>query len=162
MKKRNTLTLIILLFTFGAGFSIRPYADEAVPFPEGYRTWAHIKTGLIGPTSPGFKTAGGFHHIYANDKAMAGYTIGSFPEGSIIVFDVLEAIESNGNTIEGKRRHIDVMIKDSIRYSKTGGWGYEEFKGNSKTERVLTDTVRTQCFNCHTSQKDYVFSSLRE
>jgi hypothetical protein len=162
MKKRKIVILVTMLFTFGAGFTIHPYADETVPYPEGYRKWVHIKTGLIGPTSPSFQTTGGFHHIYANDKAMAGYTLGNFPEGSIIVFDVLEAIEKNGNTTEGKRRHVDVMIKDSIKYRSTGGWGYEEFKGNSKTERVLTETVRTQCFNCHTSEKDHVFSNLRE
>lgn len=54
------------------------------------------------------------------------------------------------------------MIKDSIRYRSTGGWRYQEFKGNSKTEQVLTESRRTQCFNCHTTQKDYIFSDLRE
>ena len=162
MKKYLSVIVVIMLFILGAGFTIYPSADDAVPYPEGYRKWTHVKTGLIGPTSPGFQFNGGFHHIYANDKAMQGYTTGKFPENSIVVFDVLEAVEKNGSTDESQRRHIDVMIKDSTRYSSTGGWGYEEFKGDSKTERVLTETVKVRCFNCHAKQKDYVFSDWRE
>jgi hypothetical protein len=162
MKKFITVILLIIFVITGASFIIRPTADEPVPYPEGFRKWTHVKTGLIGPNSPAFKTTGGFHHIYANDKAMEGYASGNFPQGSIFVFDVIEGTETDGNTIEGKRRHVDVMIKDSIRYNSTGGWGYEEFKGSSKTERVLTETVRSTCFKCHTSQPDYIFSDLRE
>jgi hypothetical protein len=54
------------------------------------------------------------------------------------------------------------MLKDSLKYASTGGWGYEEFKGNSKTERVLTETVRSACFKCHSQVNDYIFSDLRE
>jgi hypothetical protein len=162
MKKIITVILLIIIFISGASFIIRPPADEPVPYPEGFRKWTHVKTGLIGPNSPAFKSTGGFHHIYANAKAMEGYASGYFPQGSIFVFDVIEGTETDGSTIEGKRRHIDVMIKDSLRYTSTGGWGYEEFKGSSKTERVLTETVRTACFNCHTRQPDYIFSDLRD
>jgi hypothetical protein len=163
MKKHITVILVILLPTLGAGFAIFPDTYDAVPYPEGYRKWTHIGTGLVGPANRNFQLAGGFHHIYANDKAMEGYAIGNFPEGSIFVFDVLEGIEKDGNTAAGKRRHIDVMIKDSIKYRSTGGWGFEEFKGDSKTERVLTEARRTDCFNCHQArQKDYIFSDWRE
>ena len=162
MKNKITVAGVITLFTLGAGFTMLPDADETVPYPEGYRKWSHIKTGLVGPTDPNFNTIGGFHHIYANDKAMEGYATGNFPQGSIFIFDVLEGIERNGNTAEGKRRLLDVMIKDSIKYSSTGGWGYEEFKGNSKTNRTLTEARRLQCINCHNQQKDHVFSELRE
>ena len=162
MRKRITVILAIMLFTLGVGFTIRPIADDLVLYPEGYRKWVHIRTGLVGPTNPDFQISGGFHHIYSNNKAMEGYATGIFPEGSIFVFDVLEGIEKDGNTAEGKRKVVDVMIKDSIKYRSTGGWGYEEFKGNSKTERVLSETRRTECFNCHAKQKDYIFSDWGE
>src|SRR5688572_25163271 len=128
MKKRITVMLVIMLFTLGAGFKLRPYAEEPLPYPEGSRKWVNVRTGLVGPDNRNFQIIGGFHHIYANNKAMEGYASGIFPEGSILVFEVLEGIEKDGNTEEGKRRHVDVMIKDSIRYHSTGGWGYEEFK----------------------------------
>lgn len=161
MKKYFIVVLVTQLFILTAGFIIRP-SDNAVPYPEGYRKWVHIRTGLIGPAHPGFQFSGGFHHIYGNDKAMEGYRTGKFPEGAVFVFDVIEAIEKGGSTTEGQRRHVDVMVKDSLRYTSTGGWGYEEFKENSKTERMLTEAVRAQCFKCHTSQNDFVFSEWQE
>jgi hypothetical protein len=94
-----------------------------VPYPEGFRNWKHVKTAIIGPQSPAFAHWGGFHHIYANDKAVEGYKSNHFPNGSILVFDVLEAIQKDSDFGEGKRRKIDVMVKDSVLFAGTGGWG---------------------------------------
>jgi hypothetical protein len=66
---------------------------------------------------------------------MKGYTNGPFPEGSKIVFDLLELQNKAGSLVEGQRRWIGVMEKDTKKYVNTGGWGYENFSGNSKTNR---------------------------
>lgn len=157
---------ILVLFTLSVtcvAFMVQSQQPvNEVPYPEGYRKWMHIKTSIVGPQNPTFKVNGGFHHIYANEKAMQGYLTGHFPEGAVIVTDALEAqVQQNSNMNEGKRRHLDVMIKDSIKYAATGGWGYEEFRGDSKTERNATVAVQIQCFNCHSSQKNQVFSTYR-
>jgi hypothetical protein len=164
MKKFLPLALIAAAFVYASSFTVihNPFPDSGVPYPEGYRKWVHIKTAIVGPLNPGFKFTGGFHHIYANEKAVEGYSSGKFPEGSVLVFDVLEATETNSDFAEGKRRHIDVMVKDSVRFAATGGWGYEEFKEGKKTERVLNTARQTQCFACHAKQKDHVFSDYRE
>ena len=121
---------------------------------------------MIGPSNPNFQFAGGFHHIYANEKAMKGYETGRFSNGSIIVFDVIEANEQNGNTTEGKRRHTDVMVKDSVLYADTGGWGFEEFKMNDKGEQLpmIKELAIQKCFNCHSTKKNqgFVFSKVRD
>ncbi|WP_205513044.1 cytochrome P460 family protein [Longitalea arenae] len=160
MKK---IIIIVTLTASCLAYTILPKQPvNEVPYPEGYRKWTHIKTSIVGPQHPTFKVNGGFHHIYANEKAMQGYLTGHFPEGAVIVADALEAhIQQNSNMEEGKRRHIDVMIKDSIKYAATGGWGYEEFNGDSKTERNANSTVQRQCFNCHSARKNYVFSNYR-
>ena len=160
MKHLLTVLLIVTSVIVLAALPLNePYQQTEVPYPEGYRMWTHIKTGLIGPSNPNFQFSGGFHHIYANTKAMQGYNSGYFPEGSILVFDVLDAKEQNGNTREDSRNHIDVMLKDSIKFISTGGWGYEEFKGDSHTERV--PILKTQCFNCHARTTDFIFSEFR-
>jgi Cytochrome P460 len=135
-----------------------------VPYPEGFRTWKHIKTGFTGPNNPTFKQRGGFHHIYANDKAVDGYKSNHFADGSIIAFDVIEAIDKNSDFSEGKRRLVDVMVKDSVLYASTGGWGFEEFIENNKTEGVLKDLAVPKCFNCHATVKSnsFVFSKARD
>lgn len=162
MKKVTVFLLLSVSFVVFISFNREYEPANEVPYPEGYRKWRHIKTGILRSASPDFQSNTGFHHIYANDKAMKGYTSGKFPEGTILVFDVLEAVEKGGNTDEGERKVIDVMIKDSTKFLSTGGWGYEEFKGNSRTERVLTEAVRMKCISCHARQKDNVFSDLRE
>ncbi|MEW6736774.1 MAG: cytochrome P460 family protein, partial [Acidobacteriota bacterium] len=126
--------------------------------------WVHVKSALVGPQNPAFEHSGGIHHIYANEKAMEGYRTGQFPDGSIIVADFLQTQESAGITSEGARRRIDVMVKDSKRYGVSGGWGFEQFKGDSQTDRMVSAEVATKCFTCHLQQKDHdlVFSRFRK
>lgn len=162
MNKYILTTALIVIAVIVSSFRLTRIEEYEIPYPEGYRTWAHVKTRVIGPNNPAFKFVGGFHHIYANGKAVEGYTTGIFPEGSIIVFDVIEALEENSDISEGNRKVVDVMIKDSEKYQSTGGWGYEEFRGDSHTERNTNGTIRTQCQTCHGKQKDYVFSELRK
>jgi Cytochrome P460 len=138
-------------------------ATEEVPYPEGYRTWTHVKSVLIEKGSPAFSHWGGFHHIYANGKAIEGYNTGKFSDGSVIVFDVLEAVSKDSVVSEGNRRLIDVMVRDADRFKATGGWGYEEFAGDSKTDRKIGVLAVTSCYSCHAYQKDNdnVFSKFR-
>jgi cytochrome P460 len=144
--------------------SLRAKPNDAVPYPAGYRLWTHVKAALIGPQSPAFENSGGIHHIYANEKAMEGYRTGRFPDGSVIVADFLETRENAGVTTEGAQRRIDVMLKDGKRYAVTGGWGFEQFKGDSQTDRMVTAEIAANCFACHSKQKerDSVFSEFRK
>lgn len=161
-NKATALAALAAIITLGSFSFNKNRQDTEVPYPEGYRMWTHVKTGLIGPANPNFKFSGGFHHIYANAKAMQGYTTGYFPNGAILVFDVLDTKEQNGNTQESSRNHVDVMVKDSLKYAATGGWGYEEFKGDSHTERLLLPPAKTQCFNCHSRKEGFIFSEFRK
>ena len=122
--------------------------SDQVAYPEGYRTWVHVKSSMIGPTHKNFATMGGFQHIYANEAALTGYRTRNFPEGSVIAFDWLELTESNGAFTEGPRRQLDVMVKDSKRFASTGGWGFQRFVKDSKAERATTPSPQ-DCFGCH-------------
>lgn len=138
--------------------------DAPVPYPEGYRAWQHVKSMVIEPGHPLHASFGGIHHLYANDKAMTGYRSGSFPDGAVIVFDLLAAVTADNAVTEGKRKVVGVMLRDTRKYAGTGGWGFEGFKGDSRTERAVGANAATACFACHTSQKanEYVFSRYRE
>ena len=142
-------------------------SNDALSYPEHYRQWTRVKSALVGPKSPAFKDSGGIHHIYANDKAMDGYRTGKFPDGSVIVADFLETKDIDnapGVTREGSRRRIDVMVKESNRYTETGGWGFESFRGDSQTDRMVVAGGAAKCFACHATQKEHdaVFSSYRQ
>jgi hypothetical protein len=135
-----------------------------VPYPDGYRSWHHVKSMLIQEGHPLFASFGGIHHLYANPKALEGYESGTFPDGSVIVFDLLEAPAADHAITEGPRKVVGVMHKDSKLYAATGGWGFEGFGGGDETKRVVGANAASACFACHTAQKDrdYVFSSSRD
>jgi Cytochrome P460 len=156
-------SLIIAIAPFFCEVLFRSGSPEQVPYPEGYRRWVHVRSGLTGPESPDYKNTGGLHHIYANDKAMEGYKAGRFPDGSIIVYDLLQVETKEGITREGRRRYLTVMHKDSKRFTETGGWGFEVFLKDSRTDRTIGAQAKTKCFDCHASQKDrdFVFGSFR-
>jgi hypothetical protein len=128
-------------------------ADEGatVAYPENFRSWSHVKSGVIGPQHKNFASLGGIHHVYANPQAMAGYRTRKFPEQSVIVFEWLEWAEKDGAILEGPRRQVDVMVKDSQRFAATGGWGFQRFVKDTR-EHAAAPTPQ-QCFACHDQLK---------
>lgn len=158
MRTRSAALLLAAL----AGTAVA--ADPpAVPYPEGYRDWHHVKSMVIEEGHPLFASFGGIHHLYANEAALQGYGTGRFPDGSIIVFDLLTAESADSAIVEGPRKVVGVMHKDSSRWPATGGWGFEGFAGDSKTERAVGADAAGACFSCHAPQRDadYVFSKAR-
>ena len=146
-------TIFWLMILPGAiGWQVSDGGEAQVAYPEGYRTWVHVKSELLSPAHQNFAANGGFHHIYANPEAMTGYRSRSFPDGSVVVFDWLETKDNNGLFEEGARRRLDVMEKDSKRFAKTGGWGFQRFVKDSKTELAATPTPQ-DCFTCHNRLK---------
>jgi len=138
--------------------------SSKVPYPENYRAWTHIKTLILLPGHPLYNDFGGIHHVYANEKALKTLRSGGnvFPDGSVLVFDLMEAPQKDNAISEGQRKVLAVMWKDSKKYQTTGGWGFEAFRGDTR-ERIVKDPVK-ECYNCHTGQKhhDFVFSQYRK
>lgn len=153
------LTLLATL-VFAWSFSLWGQRDDVVPFPKGFRKWAHVKSVLVGPQSAAFAAEGGIHHIYANEKTLEGYDTGKFPDGSVIVYDLLETKEIAGNTLEGPTRR--VMVKQRGRYRTTGGWEFMSFPGDNQTDGKITAERKATCFGCHAHRKDHDFSEFRK
>jgi hypothetical protein len=159
--------LVLLLATAAVsagGLSLWGQLDDTAPFPKEFRNWAHVKSVLVGPQSGAFATEGGIHHIYANEKALEGYRTSKFPDGSVIVYDLLETREIAGNIIEGPTRRIDVMVKQGELYRTTGGWKFMRFPGGDPTDGKLTAERQAGCAACHAKRKDhdFVFSEFRK
>lgn len=155
-----------LLLAAALSISSPAFAADAapVPYPEGYRHWTHVKSMTINQGHPLYAAFGGIHHLYANKKAEQGYKSGRFPDGAVIAFDLLEANAADNAVQEGARKVLGVMHKDARKYKDTGGWGFEGFKGDSKSDRAVGKNAAAACFQCHTAQKgnDFVFSTFRK
>ena len=136
-------------------------AAESVQYPDNFRRWVHVGTGVILPSGTLPESEQGMHHIFANPKAVEGYASGDFADGSIIVYELREAQQKSGVIFEGERRRVDVMIKDSNLYKATGGWRFERFWANDQTKDAVSD-AGASCFACHANVKThgFVFSQL--
>lgn len=158
------LTISIFITGLMLTFSANGNADDAsIPYPEEYRNWFHVKSMLIEPGHPLENPFQGIHHVYANSNAVKGLRSGVFADGAVLVFDLLDYSEKDRTIQEGERKLVGIMHKDAEKYAQTGGWGFEGFAGDSKTERLVKDGG-VSCFACHTPKKssDYVFSQIRK
>jgi hypothetical protein len=158
--KQTTCRLILsasLLFSFST------HAGGPIDYPDGYRTWTHIKTMTLHKGHPLENPFLGIHHIYGNEQGVQGVKSGQFDAGAVLVFDLLEYETAENASTEGDRVLLGVMVKDSDRYAATGGWGFEGFAGDSRTERLVDDGGES-CFSCHASRKayDYVYTRWRD
>lgn len=143
-----------------------------VAYPAGYRNWVHVKSmAILDSKHPLFGSFGGLHHIYVNPprRGLAAMKAGAgrhFPDGTVIVFDLLEAKQEGGALTEGKRKLLGVIVKNSKQYPETGGWGFEGFAEGAADKRLVDPSkggAKTQCFSCHMGQakQDCVFSTYR-
>ena len=156
---KTTMLMLLATATFLSLSAL--YVAESVQYPDDFRRWVHVGTGVILPGgNPQLKSEEGMHHIFANEKAVDGYSSGDFPDRSIIVYELREAQQKSGVIFEGDRKRVDLMIKDSSLKS-TGGWRFERFWGNDRSQNAVPDSG-TSCFQCHSQANahGFVFNQL--
>ena len=157
--KLITLTVIIVM---SSSLFLWAKTDEVVPYPKGYLKWTHIKKETMQSQNAERKGKTTIYHIYANEKAVEGYRTRKFADGSMIVSVFYDTKETDGKLEETTRLAVAVMAKDSKRFASTGGWGFEQFKGDSEIERMLNAEGVAGCYGCHSKQKeqDLVYSTF--
>src|SRR5271170_7437270 len=143
------------------------HADEeaapifGVKIPPGYRDWRLISVA---------HEAGNLNDLRAilgNDLAIKAYREAKlpFPDGTIIVRLAWSYVPSEENNkvfgrdqsfVAGPPINVQFMVKDSIKYAATGGWGFAQFKDGKPDGTALLKT----CFPCHQPAKaqDLVFT----
>jgi len=144
------------------------HADEdaspiyGVTIPPGYRDWK-----LISVTHE----EGDFNQLRAqlgNDLAIKAYREGKlpFPDGSTIVALHWKRVPSDEDNklfgrvqafVAGSPVNMQVMVKDSKKYSTTGGWGFADFTDGKPGDEAKHKT----CFPCHEPAKDRDFVFTR-
>jgi len=155
--------ILLIAAVVAMGMNCGEKLATEVPYPDGYRHWTHVKSLELKDKHPLFKDFGGVHHVYVNDTGIAALKSGQvFPDGSTIVFDLLDVKSNDAATAEGSRKVLAVMYKNTSAFASTKGWGFEGFKGDTR-ERVVNGK-HASCFGCHATEgkSDYVYSKYRE
>jgi hypothetical protein len=160
----NVLGLAGILISLGAP-SAMSAADE-VPFPKGFRDWFVVNSMIVTKDSPIFGQIGGMHIIYVNVKGLPILKKGGpfpYPDGTVFADDVHDFSVKDGSYVEGAKKAVTVMVKDSKKYAMTGGWGFQVWGGGDPSKPLVPDAAHAiqACFACHTPQKaqDYTFST---
>jgi len=153
------ITWVALLALGSVSAAIAPPALE---IPAGFQHWYLVNSMIITKDSP-FSAIEGLHHIYVNDIGLPRLMKGGstpYPDGTLFVDDVRDVSLVDGAFVQGGRKAIPVMLKDSKKYASTGGWGFQAWAGGDPKKPLVTDPVKA-CFECHTPQKanDFTFST---
>src|SRR3984893_15340855 len=132
-----------------------------VKIPPGYRDWRLISVAHEEGKLNDLRA------ILGHDVAIKAYREGKlpFPDGTIIARLAWSYIPSEENNkvfgrpqsfVAGPATNIQFMVKDSIKYASTGGWGFAQFNDGKPADEALHNT----CFACHVPVKtrDFVFT----
>ena len=133
-----------------------------VNLPRGYRDWRLISVAHEEGKLDDLRA------ILGNDVAIEAARSGKlpYPDGSIIArlawsYDPLEeSSEAFGRPqsfVAGPPKNgVQFMVKDSRRYTSTGGWGFAQFNDGEPASEAVHDT----CFSCHeiVKARDFVFN----
>ena len=142
--------------------------DGSLALPRGYRTWVFVG-GPITPNGLNNGTAAfpEFHSVYVEmENYRAFQKNGSFPEGTVMVKELslvqagkvqlakypdgsIDSASGRGY-FPGPLNGLDVMVKDSKRFSKTNNWGFFNFGHHAEPYEVTSkEASARECASCH-------------
>ena len=129
-----------------------------VTIPAGYRQWQLIAPALESAPLNEIRA------VLGNATAIGAYSNGSlpFPDGTMLVklaWKQTQSAEFAAASVPGAATTVQVMVKDSIKYASTGGWGFGRFIDG----RPVDEAQHQTCFACHEArvkERDFVFTRL--
>ena len=132
-----------------------------IKIPPGYRDWRVISVAHEEGSNNDLRA------VLGNDVAIKAYREGKlpYPDGTIIARLAWNYVSSEQNNkvfgraqsfVAGAPINVQFMVKDSVKYAATGGWGFAQFKDGKPADATLLKT----CFPCHQPFKagDLVFT----
>lgn len=129
-----------------------------VTIPEDYRQWTLIAPALEEAPLNELRV------VLGNATAVEAYQKGTlpFPDGTVLVklaWKRVQSPEFKPASVPGAATTVQVMVKDSKKYTATGGWGFGRFFDGKPADEAQHQT----CFACHEARvkaHDFVFTRL--
>lgn len=134
-------------------------APNGIELPAGYKDWRII--------APSYRSDNGtLRVILGNDVAVRAARlkdISPWPDGSILAKLVWEASAHEkwpDALVPMRFVHVEFMIKDSVRFAPTGGWGFARWLGTELRAYGEDEAFVQDCFQCHipVRDRDYVYT----
>jgi hypothetical protein len=141
----------------------------------GYETWQVVSVSHPAGGGEAMSATEALNVILANSVMIEAYAAGipgngkPFPDGAKaakIQYIPKKSTEAPFNvSIPDRLRNVAFMLKDSKRFSDSGGWGYANFNYDPASDRFTPDGAGATCgVGCHTivKAKDFVFTAYGE
>ncbi|WP_395397527.1 cytochrome P460 family protein [Novosphingobium sp. BL-8A] len=162
--RASRIALVVCGSLLAAVLTVRAGAADPAPvspiygvkIPSGYRSWELIAPAQEAPPLDELRSTLG------NRTAIKAYRANTlpFPDGTILVklaWKHVPSPEFAPASIPGAATTVQVMVKDSKRYARTGGWGFGRFVNGQPVDEAQHET----CWACHQARAaghDFVFT----
>jgi hypothetical protein len=128
-------------------------ADGRLMFPENYREWVYLTTGIDMSYSP---NAGMDHsmfdNVFVNPESYKSFlSTGTWPDKTIMILEVRGAASKSAINKAGHYQTPEIMgmeahVKDEARFPGTNKWAFFEFNAGKPAQMVAKEM---DCYSCH-------------
>jgi len=135
--------------TAARGSEPRYSADGRLMFPEGYREWTYVSSGLGMSYSLQGGEAPAFTNVFVAPAAYKHYvTTGRWPDKTVFVLEVYSAASHGSIVRQGNYQDalqaVEAEVKDESRFQEK--WAYFGFGLDKKTAAKIPQDA---CWSCH-------------
>lgn len=124
-------------------------ADQRMLFPDHYRRWVYLTSGLGMSYSATTNMDPQFDNVFVNPAAYGSFLkTGTWPDRTVLVLEIRKS-QSKGSINQGGRfqstlEDIEVHVKDS---RLPGKWAFFAFGQSAKSAAAIPRTAA--CYACH-------------
>ena len=125
-------------------------ADGKMNFPENYREWIYLTSGLGMSYDPGaVSDHPAFDNVFVNPSAYRSFlATGTWPDQTVLVLELRgsetkASIDQRGKSQSSEIRGIEVHVRDE---KLPGKWGFFEFDGHAPAKMTARPAG---CYTCH-------------
>lgn len=137
----------------GAPAAAEYTGDGRLQFPEHYREWVYLSSGLdMRYTEEGGNPAHSmFDNVFVDPRAYREFLhTGKWEDGTILVLEVRGAaqkgsINRSGRYQTGEVMGVEAHVKDARRFK--GGWAFVAFRGSREPAGAIA--LSADCYSCH-------------
>ncbi len=128
-------------------------ADGKLRFPEHYREWVFLTSGVDMSYNPKAQDGGHsmFDNVFVNPSAYRAFEqTGTWPDGTVMVLEIRGGESGRSINVNGKTQSVEVMglevhVKNRARLQ--GGWGFFSFDDDPASAKLIPRPA--SCYTCH-------------
>jgi len=138
----------------GAGTNAPKYtADGRLVFPENYREWVYLTTGMdMSYSANAGMDHSMFDNVFVNPESYKAFlATGTWPDKTMLVLELRGAASKSAINKAGHYQTAEIMgrevhVKDEARFPGTGKWAFFEF-GTGEPAKMFPKEM--DCYSCH-------------